>query len=273
MRKTLAKEFSIEGIGLHKGEKTSLKVLPSDNNEGITFVLQGFRIKADLSNVASTARGTNLKEGNTIVYTVEHLLSALFAMGVDDAEVFISSCELPAVDGSALPFARLILEAGLVEKNQVERPVFKAGNKLFFTHKESSYEVVPSSRFELETVYENPHPLIGRQCFSCHINPVEYIEKIAPARTFCFKHEVDWLIKNGLALGGSLDNAVVLDDSLVLNPYGLRYKDEFARHKALDLLGDLALAGFRFEKTKISACKPSHEANVAFAIFLKGEFR
>ncbi len=273
MRKTLAKEFSIEGTGLHKGEKSSLKVLPSSKDEGINFVFQGVRIKADIANISSTVRGTNLKKGDSVIYTVEHLLSALFAMDIDDAEIIMSSFEPPAVDGSALPFARLISEAGLTCKNQPGKPVFTAKNKLTFSHKESSYEIVPCEKFELETVYENAHPLIGRQVFSCGINPKEYVEQIAPARTFGFKREIDYLIKNGLALGGSLDNAVVLDGEKVLNPSGLRYKDEFARHKALDLLGDLALAGFRFEKIRISACRPSHEANAAFAAFLKGEFK
>ncbi|NLI09579.1 MAG: UDP-3-O-[3-hydroxymyristoyl] N-acetylglucosamine deacetylase [Elusimicrobia bacterium] len=269
MRKTIAKKFSLEGIGLHKGERSFLTVFPLIEPCGIRFLYEGEIIEADIKNLTSTVRGTNLGTGGNIVYTVEHLLSAFFALGIDDAEIKTEGCEPPAMDGSALPFAKLILNCAIKEKNQNSKPSFSVSKKISFSHKDSFYEIAPSQDFELEVIYENSHPMIGKQRFLAKINPDTYIAEIAPARTFGFKHEIEYLRKNNLALGGTLDNAVVLDEKGILNPSGLRFKDEFVRHKALDLLGDLSLTGFKFEKVKISANRPSHEANAYFAKFLK----
>lgn len=270
MRRTINKSFAIEGIGLHKGEKSLFLFKPQEKPLGIRFFIEDSIIPASISNLHSTIRGTNLSDGKNTVYTVEHLLSAITAFSIDDLDIEVHGIEPPAMDGSALPFARMLYESGFRIKNQDPKKTFTTLEKKDFSFKNSFYSFEPSDKFELVCVFENPHPMIGSQEFSFELKPELYIEQVAPARTFGFEEEISQLKESGLALGGSLDNAIVLSRDGILNSGGLRYKDEFVRHKMLDLIGDLSLTGFKFEKIKITGIRTSHQANAAFASFICG---
>ncbi len=270
MRRTINKSFAIEGIGLHKGERSLFVFNPQDKPLGIRFFVNDSVIEASISNLHSTIRGTNLSDGKNTVYTVEHLLSAINAFSIDDLDMEVYGIEPPAMDGSSLPLAKKLYESGVKIKNQNAKKIFSAIEKKEFTFKDSFYSFEPSDKFELVCVFENSHPMIGRQEFSFTVEPQLYLEQIAPARTFGFEAEISRLKENGLALGGTLDNAIVLTREGILNEGGLRYKDEFVRHKMLDFLGDLCLTGFNFEKIKITGIRTSHQANAAFASFICG---
>ncbi|PIS46667.1 MAG: UDP-3-O-[3-hydroxymyristoyl] N-acetylglucosamine deacetylase [Elusimicrobia bacterium CG08_land_8_20_14_0_20_51_18] len=269
-RKTIKTPFGIEGTGLHKGKKSGLKFSPQPEALGIRFLNPEFRspVTASVENIHSTVRGTNLTNGKDVVYTVEHVLSPLFAFGIDDADIEIYGEEPPALDGSAGSYAELIRKAGFTEKDEKAR-VFEFSEPLIYRNGDSFYKLSESDRFEVDCSFENPHPLIKEQRLRLEITPASYEKEIAPARTFGFEREIDLLRKNGLALGGSLENAVVLSETGLLNKEPLRFKDEFVRHKILDLLGDLKLLGLRFERARITALKPSHEGNINFARLLQ----
>ena len=271
MRKTINREFKLTGIGLHKGLAASVEFKPQMENEGIRFFLKDSKIpiKAALENVNSTLRGTNLSNGVSNIYTVEHILSALFAFDIDDIDIILSDIEPPALDGSSINYCKEINKVGILLKEQEERRKFVLDKKIDFSYKDSFYEAQPFEDSVIECVYENNHPLIGSQFFSFRLNSENYLKEIAPARTFGFIHEIDYLRKNNLALGGSLENAVVLSEDSILNKEPLRFKDEFVRHKILDFIGDISLMGFRLENMKIKAIKPSHNANFNFAKFLR----
>ena len=271
-RKTIKNAFVIEGIGLHKGEKSKLIFRPQLNSNGINFLNPFFLkpIKASPDNVHSTLRGTNLTNGKDIVYTVEHILSALLAFEIDDIDIEIYGNEPPSLDGSAKLYADFFKKNGIIEKENTQSEYYKFEKELEFSENGSYYKICDSDKFEIECLFENPHPLIKTQKVAFKIDPEIYEKDIAPARTFGFEEEVEFLRKNNLALGGSLENAIVLSKTGILNKEPLRFGDEFVRHKVLDILGDLKLLGKRFKNIKISAIKPSHENNVKFVKFLRG---
>lgn len=269
-RKTIKQAFEVSGKGLHKGKNSKLVFKPT-NGSGIRFINLKFSkpIEASIENVHSTLRGTNLTNGKDIVYTVEHILSALSAFSIDDVDIEIEGDEPPALDGSAKIYADLIKKSQIQENEGEEIPVFNFSQEINFQDKESIYKISKSNKFEIECLYENPHPLIGKQKLLIEINPETYEREIAPARTFGFEKEIEYLKKNNLALGGSLENAIVLTENGIMNKEPLRYPDEFVRHKILDLLGDLKLSNLKFENIKITALKPSHNANINFVKFIR----
>jgi len=223
-------------------------------------------------NVCGTARGTNIGDGKNTLYTIEHLLSAAAGLGVDDLDIEISGEEPPAMDGSALPFAEALLEAGLTEKPGSERSAGRLTKPVEFSKGETRYRAAPAaSEAVFRLVYDYPHPLVGRQAVEFSLSPEAYLREIAPARTFAFSHELKALKAAGLAKGGSLENAVLIDETEILAKNGLRFADEFARHKLLDLIGDLALTGLFFEDLIIEAERPGHAGNINFAKLLSGE--
>jgi len=271
-RKTIKNSFIIEGIGLHKGEKSRLIFRPQFNSNGIIFLNPFFLkpIKASVDNVHSTIRGTNLSNGKDIIYTVEHILSALLAFEIDDIDIEIYGNEPPALDGSAKIYADFFKKNGIIEKENTQSEYYKFEKELEFSENGSYYKICKSDKFEIECLFENPHPLIGKQKITFEIKPEIYKREIAPARTFGFEEEIEYLRKNKLALGGSLENAIVLSKTGILNKEPLRFNNEFVRHKILDILGDLKLLEKRFINIKIIAIKPSHENNVTFVKFLRG---
>jgi len=262
----------IEGVGLHKGTPSRVTFLPAPGQTGLRFVLPGCAepVPARLDRVAGTARGTNISAGGRTLYTVEHLLSAAAGLGVDDLDIELSGEEPPAADGSALPFARALIAAGLAPKPGQRRAAARLTAPIEFSKGETLYRATPRpAGLAFRLVYEYPHRLVGRQALELDLSPETYLKEVAPARTFGFDHEIAALKAAGLALGGSLDNAVVITETEVLARGGLRFPDEFVRHKLLDLVGDLALAGLAFEGLAVEAVRPGHAGNVNFAKLLE----
>ncbi len=274
MRKTIKSRAAIEGIGLHKGRPAGVTFLPAEGPTGIRFISPLFKepLPARLDKVAGTIRGTNLSDGINTIYTVEHLLSAAAGLGIDDLDIELRGEEPPAADGSALPFATALLKAGMREKPEQERRILDLSGRLEMTKGGTRYLAQPAKTgvfFKL--TYGHDHPLVGQQTIEFALTPEEYLVRVAPARTFGFSHEIEALKASGLALGGSLDNAIVIAEKEILAKGGLRFVDEFARHKLLDLIGDLALAGLALKNVYIEAERPGHAGNVNFAKLLLEE--
>jgi len=244
-QKTLAHSLTFSGIGLHSGRPVKVTVYPAAANHGLCFARADLpgkpQVKAHYTQVVDTTRATTLGDGQATLATVEHLLAACWGLGLDNALVLVDGPELPIMDGSAAPFARLLLDTGFRALPWprsyllIQRPVeLKDGDQWM--------RATPGEPRITYTI-DFPHPLIRRQRYTIPVRSESFRGEIAPARTFGFLKEVQYLQERGLALGGSLDNALVLDDEGVLNPDGLRFPEEFVRHKILDALGDLALLG------------------------------
>jgi UDP-3-O-[3-hydroxymyristoyl] N-acetylglucosamine deacetylase len=242
---TLAAPIEFQGIGLHTGQHATMRVLPAPARKGIVFRrvdLDNFELRADVGSVERVAYATTLMNRGVWISTVEHLLSALYALGVDNAFVELDNFEVPILDGSAQPYTEAIQRVGLV-KSDVERNYMRIKRPFELEEKGKTLAIYPADRFSIEYEIGFQHPLIGHQKREIDITPENYRELIAPARTFGFVHEVEALQASGLVRGGSLDNAIVLTEVGMLNETSLRYPDEFVRHKILDLLGDFALVG------------------------------
>jgi UDP-3-O-[3-hydroxymyristoyl] N-acetylglucosamine deacetylase len=242
---TLASPATISGIGLHTGVKVALRICPAPANTGIVFKrvdLEGFRIEGNLRNIARVSYATSLMKKGVLISTTEHLLSALAGLGVDNVWVEVNNLELPILDGSALPFVQVISKVGL-RRQRTHRAYAKILRPVEVVESGKHIAVYPAPAFRVTYRIRFPHPLIGEQSLEFTPGAENYRSEIAPARTFGFIEEVEMLRKSGLIRGGSLENAVVLTPDGVLNPEGLRFADEFCRHKILDLMGDLALFG------------------------------
>ena len=242
---TIARPVSTEGIGLHTGVPVHVRLLPAPSGTGIVFNrvdLDGFTIKATAKNVARVSYATSLMRKGVLISTTEHLLSALAASEVDNVFIEIDNLEVPIMDGSALPFIKLIREAGLKQQRStrnwamIVKPVEVVDGQ-------KRIAIYPAEDFKITYRISFNHPLIGDQERSFSMNRPGYERGIAPARTFGFIDEVEMLRQSGLVRGGSLENAIVLTKTGVMNPEGLRFPDEFCRHKILDVIGDLAMFG------------------------------
>lgn len=245
-QQTLNADFSCSGIGLHSGKKVNLTVSPAPSGFGIQFVRTDLRgknkVKVGPSTVSGTSFATTISGKDFYISTVEHLMSALVGMGVDNAIVKIDGEEVPIMDGSAAPFACLIASVGLRRQSK-PRLYMEIVRPIMIREAGKSVALYPHDGFRVDCEIDFEHPAINTQRLEIEITPESYISDIAPARTFGFLSEISMLQANGLAAGGGLDNAVVLGDYSVLNKGGLRFPDEFVRHKILDSLGDLYLAG------------------------------
>ena len=268
-RKTIKNTIEISGIGLHKGEEIKLTLKPSENNDerGIIFKridVSGKNnvIKVDYKNLFDLERGTNIRnEDDVKVHTIEHFLSSLSITGVTDILVEISGNELPILDGSSIGFVEKLLEAGIVELNEKIEPVVITEPVIFSDEKTGKYVMaLPYDGFKISYTIDFNHSFLKSQYYELEVNLENYIENIAKCRTFAFDYEIDFLKKNNLALGGSLENAVVVGADGPLNPEGLRYSDEFVRHKILDIIGDLYVLGTPI-KAHIIAIKAGHYVN------------
>jgi UDP-3-O-[3-hydroxymyristoyl] N-acetylglucosamine deacetylase len=263
-RKTINADVSIAGIGLHSGIYTTVELQPAPAGSGITFVrsdLRGLRIPALQASTTALDHATTVGKDDVSVGTVEHLLSAVMACGVTDLDIHIDGPEVPIVDGSAVPFMHLIDAAG-VRGLGAEIPVLRITEPIEIVEKDKSIRIVPSNRLVLKYKIDFDHPSIGRQSFHFDYAHDSFLRKIAPARTFGFLREVEALRAAGLARGGSVENCIVLDDEGVMNG-PLRFRDEFVRHKILDLLGDLALVG-RPIVGEITAYRAGHAMHSRF---------
>jgi len=254
---TIGREVWCEGVGLHSGANVALKLYPAPPNFGIRFKRYDTPgqppIVAHPWRVVDTVLATSIGVNGVVVATIEHLMAALMGCGVDNVLVEVGGSEIPIVDGSAAPYVDLLTEAGRRAQN-ASRPCIRVTRPFVVKEGDAYIKALPAQRMELHYVIDFPHPLVGRQEMSWTFDPASFRRDIAQARTFGFLKDVQRLQRMGLALGGSLSNAVVFDEEGVLNREGFRFSDECVRHKILDFLGDLALGGVglvgRFEAYK-----------------------
>jgi UDP-3-O-[3-hydroxymyristoyl] N-acetylglucosamine deacetylase len=265
-QRTLAKSVSCSGIGVHSGRKVRLNIHPAPINHGIKFkrtdLSNGLSIPALFNRVVDTSLATVIGQDGCIVSTIEHLMATFSGLSIDNALVELDSYELPIMDGSAAPFTQLIKSAGIKHQN-APRFFFMAKEPIILEENGKSVGIYPDSERRITYTIVFNHPLVQTQSFSINLSGDEFENEIAQARTFGFYHEIEYLKKFGLARGGSLDNAVVLDQEKILNPGGLRYPDEFVRHKILDCIGDFSLLGMPI-MGHIKVHKSGHEFNHEF---------
>ncbi|MCE9520613.1 MAG: bifunctional UDP-3-O-[3-hydroxymyristoyl] N-acetylglucosamine deacetylase/3-hydroxyacyl-ACP dehydratase [Verrucomicrobia bacterium] len=264
---TLAKPASLEGTSLHTGEKVTLTLQPAPENYGIKFRRIDLEdkpfITASVEKVQKVERSTTIADGGVNVHTVEHVLSALTGMGVDNAIIEMDANEPPIADGSSLPFVELIKKAGLQEQTELRR-VFEVREPLHLESRDGSLlTIVPDKKFRISCTHVGPQ---GRttQFFSTEINPATYEKEIAPSRTFVFYEDIAPLLEKGLIKGGTLESAIVIRGDTTLSKHPLRFPDEFVRHKILDIIGDLALFGRRI-MGHVIAVRPGHGPNTELA--------
>ena len=264
-QRTLRRSISCAGIGLHSGKKVTLSLKPAPADAGIRFRrcdLGGLEVPATVQHVGGINYATGLMRDAVRVDTVEHLLAALVSLGVDNVVVELNSPEVPIMDGSASPFIDLIQQAG-VRQLSATRRYLKVLRPLSLSRGDKSIAIYPSDHFRVTYSIAFDHPLLQHQSMTLSITDSSFIEEIAPARTFTFLKEVEMLRQQGLALGGSLENAIVLGDTGVLNGE-LRFEDEFVRHKILDVIGDMALVGYPIVGHLV-AHRGGHALHTAFA--------
>lgn len=247
---TIHRSVRCTGIGLHSGKQVDLVLRPAAEDTGILFSLRDGSGSTFLtpapSLVVETSLATVLGDGHETVATVEHLLASINGMGIDNIHIEVTGKEVPIMDGSAASFVYLLKQAGVRKLNK-PRKIMAVKKAMEFEQDGKYIKARPYDGLRLDYTIEFAHPLIGRQEMSLEITPENFTQHLAKARTFGFLKEVDYLHANGLALGGTLDNAVVLDEYNILNAEGLRFDDEFVRHKMLDFVGDIATFGARLQ--------------------------
>jgi len=241
-QQTIRRSVALEGVGLHSGKRVKVTLSPAPSDSGIVFRVgaAGEPIPAAPESVVDSHYATTIGRNGTRVQTVEHLMAAAAGLGIDNLDVVVDGCEVPAMDGSAKPFVALLTAAGRTTQGARRRPVairqpLRAGGGNRWI------QILPAPEFRISYTLDNDHPAIGMQALSCVPTEDSFVDDYAPARTYGFLKDLGAMRKHGLALGGSLDNAIVVGKRGTLN--GLRYRDEFVRHKVLDLIGDLALLG------------------------------
>ena len=242
-QRTIKSDIEIVGIGLHKGVPVRMRLEPLPSNSGIIIYRSDAAVTIPLKKeyVVDTKMATVLGKDGVVVSTIEHLLSAIYAYGIDNLRVVLDNDEIPILDGSASGYCMLIEEAGIQEQEEGKKAIKIKKEVVVTTEDGKRVSLKPSNRIVYDFEIKFSHPAIGQQKFHFDYSIEEYKESIAKARTFGFLHEVQYLRSIGLALGGSMENAIVLDETKILNPEGLRYEDEFVRHKILDAIGDMAL--------------------------------
>ena len=262
-QRTVAKRVTCTGVGLHTGRPAALALAPAAPDTGIVFVRRdlGLEIPARADHVVDTTLSTTLGAGAARVATVEHVLAALTGMGVDNCRVEVDGPEIPILDGSAAPFVYLVREAGVRKQNPGKRFLLlqravevRDGDKLA--------RLEPAQEMSIRFTVDFDHPLVTDQSFDFTFSDRRFAREVAPARTFCFVRDIERMKAAGLAKGGTLENAIVVDDFSILNPGGLRFPDEFARHKVLDAVGDLSLVGMPLIAA-FTARKSGHAMNQA----------
>ncbi len=263
-QRTLKKRVKIQGIGLHCGKRVVMTVRPAGVDTGIRFVRTDIsgrpEIKATLHNVIKCAHATTIGTNAFHISTVEHLMATFSGLGIDNAVVEIDGPEVPAMDGSSAIFMYLFKEAGLKIQGRPRRFI-EITEEISICENDKKVTFKPHSTLHIDFSIDFPHPVIKAQRFSGRMDRKTFEKRIAKARTFGFLREVEMLHENGLALGASLENAVVIGDNRVLNQDGLRFSDEFVRHKVLDILGDLYLLGAPI-RAKVIAEKSGHDLHV-----------
>jgi len=246
LQRTLRDEIECKSSGLHSGRRVSMKIRPADVDEGIVFIrtdLPGnLRVKADIGNVCDTTLATTIGNNGSAVSTIEHLMSAFSGMGIDNAIVEVNAPEVPIMDGSALPFVRMLKTVGTRIQGKCKK-LLVISEAVSVEDEVGAVMLLPSSEFKITYKIDFDHPAIGQQTYHMTFSDANYEEEICAARTFGFLKDVEYLQAKGLALGGSLKNAVILNDKQIINKEGLRCPNEFVKHKILDAIGDLSLLG------------------------------
>jgi UDP-3-O-[3-hydroxymyristoyl] N-acetylglucosamine deacetylase len=264
-QRTLKNVIRATGVGLHTGEKVLLTLRPAPPETGVIFrrvdLSPPVEILARAEQVGDTRLSTTLVKGDVKISTVEHLLSALAGLGIDNVYVDVSAPEVPIMDGSAGPFVFLIQSAGIEEQN-VPKRYLRIKQSVMVQQEDKWARFDPFEGFKVSFRIDFDHPVFrrGRQSVEIDFAKTSFIKEVSRARTFGFMHEIEWLREKRLALGGSLDNAIVVDDYRILNEDGLRYEDEFVKHKVLDAIGDLYLLGYPLIGA-FSGYKSGHELN------------
>jgi len=258
---TIQKSVELVGIGLHKGSPVKLRLEPLESNSGIVFYRSDVDVAIPLlpQNVVDTKMATVIGKDGYVISTIEHMLSAIYAYGIDNIKVIVDADEIPVMDGSSASFCMLLDEAGIHEL-EVPKKIMRIKEEVVVQEGDKYVKLSPSPDLTYDFTIKFPHPVIQNQEYVLEFSKENYKKEIARARTFGFLHEVQYLRSKGLALGGSLENAIVLDDKKVLNPEGLRFPDEFVRHKILDAIGDMCLIGMNFVGN-YEAMAGSHDLN------------
>jgi len=270
-QRTIRRSTSCAGIGLHSGSKVTLSLKPAPANFGIRFRradLNGFEVPATVGHIGGINYATGLARDAVRIDTVEHLLAALVSLGIDNAIVELNSPEVPIMDGSAAPFIYLIQEAG-VKTLAAPRRYIKVLRPMSLSRGDKRIALYPSDHFKVTYSIAYDHPLLREQSRTLRLSEAVFVDEIAPARTFTFLKEVEQLRQHGLALGGSLENAIVIGETGILNN-ALRFADEFVRHKILDAIGDLALLGHPVVGHLV-AHRGGHGLHTAFAAQVMAE--
>ncbi len=258
---TIKNSVEAVGIGLHKGSSVRLRLEPLGSDSGIVFHRSDVDVSIPLkpSSVVDTKMATVIGKNGYVISTIEHMLSAIYAYGIDNLKIIVDADEVPIMDGSSAAFCMLLDEASIA---YLEKPkkVMRIKKEIVVQDGQKYVKLSPSNDLRYGFTIKFPHPAIQTQEYVLNFTKQSYKEEIARARTFGFLHEVQYLRSKGLALGGSLENAIVLDEKKVLNPEGLRYDDEFVRHKILDAIGDMSLIGMNFIGN-YEALAGSHDLN------------
>lgn len=259
-QRTLAKEVKVTGIGLHSGKKVTMKLIPAEADFGIQFVRidipQSAPMKANALTVGTTENATTLGSGREAIHTVEHLLATFYGLGINNVLIEIDGPEVPIMDGSGASFVFLLKETGIKNLNKSKK--FLVILDTVRVEKDGKWaQFEPHHNLLIDSTIVFAHPTIKTQRFNFEFSCESFIQDISRARTFGFVKDVDMLKRKGLVKGGSLDNAVVLDDYRVINSEGLRFDDEFVRHKILDTIGDVSLLGYEIAG-KITTFKSGH---------------
>ena len=272
-QRTVAKRVSCKGVGLHSGRPATLALAPAAPDTGIKFVRRdlGVEIPARADLVVDTMLSTSLGMDGVRIATVEHVLAALAGMGVDNCRVEVDGPEVPILDGSAAPFVYLVREAGVRQQRAGKRFMLLDG-PVEVRDGDKIARVDPALEMSVRFTADFGHPLITDQTFGFVFSDRRFAREVAPARTFCLLRDIERMKAAGLAQGGSLDNAIVVDEFSILNPDGLRFPDEFARHKVLDAVGDLTLLGMPLIAS-FTAYKSGHAMNQALVRKVLAEAR
>ncbi len=263
-QRTLSSSITATGVGLHTGKKINLRINPGQPDKGIVFIrtdITSDPITATLKNVHDTRLSTTISNGNASVSTVEHLLSALAGLGIDNAIIELDGPEVPIMDGSSRPFVFLIQSAGISEQNHPKKFI-KITKDIEVKQNDKWAKIEPFDGFKVAFTIDFNHPSFPKEAQTSTIDfsTISYLSQVSRARTFGFAKDIENLRKNNLALGGSVNNAIVIDDYKIVNEDGLRYKDEFVKHKILDAIGDLYLLGHSLIGS-FSAFKSGHHLN------------
>ena len=250
--------------------RAHITLRPAPENTGIELVRVDLankpRVKALATNVVGVERATTIASGGASVHTVEHVLAALYALGIDNAIIEMDGPEPPIADGSSSPYVSLVLEAGITRQN-AHRHYYYIKNPVYIRMGESKLIILPAKKYSISCTVKYGDSVMDSQYLSLPVGRRTFINEICKARTFCLYDEIEQLMVKNLIRGGSLDNAVVLKDGVIICKNGLRYADEFVRHKILDVIGDLSLVGCRLIG-EVIAIKPGHPSNVALAKML-----